>query len=503
MRRTARPRTHSVRPDEEPRRHELDALRAFAMLLGVVLHAALTFFPEAWPVQDRTAGFHGPWEELVIAVHGFRMPVFFLLSGFFTAMLWRCRGLPALIRHRLRRVALPLALAMVTVGPAMDWVVDRALRSGAKGYSVHELAPRLEEFHHLWFLWMLLWLLAGFLVVAFVADRVRPEPPRGDRGAQPAWLRWVMWLLIPLTLLPQLGMAKGGAYPMFGPDTDTGLLPPLHRLAYYAAFFSFGALAYGRRDRNGALLADTLGRRWPVVLPVSVLVVFPVGLAVTYLPEVRSWAVSQVLQVLYAWGMCLGLIGAVSDPPDPRAAERALPGGCLVLDLPRSPAAGDRRADRPPRLGPAVRDQVPADHRRGDGGPAAHLSGIRPPHADRHPAEWPKTAIGCRTGSGRVRMIKPKRLRPGSRIAAVSLSWGGPGAFPHVYAAGKRQFEGEFEVTVTEAAHACAIPSGLLAIPRRGRRISWPHSPIRRSTASSPRSVATTRSGSCLISILM
>ena len=96
------------------------------MLLGVVLHAALTFFPKAWPVQDRSAGFHGPWEELFFAVHGFRMPVFFLLSGFFTAMLWRRRGLPSLIRHRLRRVALPLALAMVTVAPAMDWVVDRA-----------------------------------------------------------------------------------------------------------------------------------------------------------------------------------------------------------------------------------------------------------------------------------------------------------------------------------------------------------------------------------------
>lgn len=57
------------------------------------------------------------------------------------------------------------------------------------------------------------------------------------------------------------------------------------------------------------LLADTLGRRWPVVLPVSVVVVFAVGLAVTYLPEVRSWEASQVLQVLHAWGMCLGLIG--------------------------------------------------------------------------------------------------------------------------------------------------------------------------------------------------
>ena len=93
-------------------------------------------------------------------MHGFRMPVFFLLSGFFTAMLWRRRGLPSLIRHRLRRVALPLALAMATVGPAMEWVVARALGSEAEGFSVRGLVPRLGEFHHLWFLWMLLWLLA-------------------------------------------------------------------------------------------------------------------------------------------------------------------------------------------------------------------------------------------------------------------------------------------------------------------------------------------------------
>ena len=296
-------------PSGEPRRHELDALRAIAMLLGVGLHAALTFFPGVWPVQDRTAGYHGLWEELFFAVHGFRMPVFFLLSGFFTAMLWRRRGLSSLIRHRLRRVALPLVLAMATVGPAMDRVVARALGAETESLSIRGLLPRLGEFHHLWFLWMLLWLLAGFLVVAFVADRVRATSPRGDDPAQPGWPRRVMWLLIPLTLLPQLGMAGGGAYPMFGPDTNTGLLPSLHLLAYYAAFFAFGALAYGRRDRNGALLADTLGRRWPVVLPVTVLVVFPAGLAVTFLPEIRSWPASQVLQVLYAWGMCLGLIG--------------------------------------------------------------------------------------------------------------------------------------------------------------------------------------------------
>ena len=53
-----------------------------------------------------------------------------------------------------------------------------------------------------------------------------------------------------------------------------------------------------------------------------------------------------------------------------------------------------------------------------------------------------------------MKKIKPKILRPGSRIAAISLSWGGPGTFPYRYEIGKQQFEEEFGVTVTETEHA-------------------------------------------------
>ena len=335
-----------MKPSGEPRRPELDALRAFAMLLGVALHAALTFFPGVWPVQDRTAGYHGPWEELFFAVHGFRMPAFFLLSGFFTAMLWRRRGLWSLIRHRLRRVAVPLALAMVTVGPAMDWVVARALGSKTEGFSVRDLLPRLGEFHHLWFLWMLLWLLAGFLVVAFVADRVRATAPRGDDPAQPAWPRRVMWLLVPLTLLPQLGMAGGGAYPMFGPDTNTGLLPSLHVLSYRVLRLRGAGVRSPRSQRSApgryarqALAGRAAGHR---------------AGGVSRRTRRHLPAGDPVLAGLPgpAGAQCLGHVPganrAVPAAPDPRVAERALLGGCLILDLPRSPAAGDRRADRRP-----------------------------------------------------------------------------------------------------------------------------------------------------------
>ena len=110
------------------RRYDLDALRATAMLLGIVLHAGLSFTPFPWPVQDeRQSGFF--W-LLFAAIHGFRMPVFFVLSGFFTAMLWRGRGLKSLLSHRFRRVLLPLLLGLVTIVPAVNWISGWAIASG-------------------------------------------------------------------------------------------------------------------------------------------------------------------------------------------------------------------------------------------------------------------------------------------------------------------------------------------------------------------------------------
>ena len=51
-------------------------------------------------------------------------------------------------------------------------------------------------------------------------------------------------------------------------------------------------------------------------------------------------------------------------------------------------------------------------------------------------------------------MQRPRALKPGDTVAAVSLSWGGPATFPGRYEAGKRQFEKEFGISVVEMPHA-------------------------------------------------
>lgn len=144
-----------------PRRHDLDALRAIAMLLGIALHGALSFIPmpgDGWAVHDvrQSDGF----ALFTAVIHGFRMPLFFLISGFFTAMLWRKRGLKPLLWHRFKRIFLPLAIGMFTIVPAV-WVIvigagivqsretaaeiDEDLWSAAKSGNVEKIQGQLGQ----------------------------------------------------------------------------------------------------------------------------------------------------------------------------------------------------------------------------------------------------------------------------------------------------------------------------------------------------------------------
>ena len=104
------------------RRHDLDALRAVAMLLGIVLHGLMPFMPGLSVIGNtQTAGW--VW-ILFLGIHGFRMPLFFLVSGFFTAMLWQKRGVQTMLRQRSVRILLPCLLGTVTIVP-LDTYVGR------------------------------------------------------------------------------------------------------------------------------------------------------------------------------------------------------------------------------------------------------------------------------------------------------------------------------------------------------------------------------------------
>src|SRR5688572_1531190 len=97
------------------RLHALDAVRAYALLLGVVLHGAAAFlagFPV--PIFLDTPSDGAP--ILYYVIHMFRMSAFFLIAGFFARVLVERRGVKAFVKDRAKRVALPLVLFSIVVG---------------------------------------------------------------------------------------------------------------------------------------------------------------------------------------------------------------------------------------------------------------------------------------------------------------------------------------------------------------------------------------------------
>ena len=114
-----------------PRYHALDALRAYAMFLGVILHASMAYIPNVpWGSHDPAAA---DWVGLILlGIHGFRMQLFFVISGFFTLMLLQRRGVQNIIKHRFLRILIPCVLGVITVLPAQHAVEAWATRSESK-----------------------------------------------------------------------------------------------------------------------------------------------------------------------------------------------------------------------------------------------------------------------------------------------------------------------------------------------------------------------------------
>ena len=106
-----------------PYRHDLEVLRAIAMVLIILFHGSMSFFDAPWPIQDSQG--NETLAVIFLVIHGFEMPLFFVMSGFFTAMMWRTRGLKVWLGHRFRRIFMPLVFGLITVIPLTHWLNEK------------------------------------------------------------------------------------------------------------------------------------------------------------------------------------------------------------------------------------------------------------------------------------------------------------------------------------------------------------------------------------------
>ena len=99
------------------RLHGLDAVRAFALLLGVIFHAGFSFIPGMipgiWAMNDRSPSV--AISVLLFTAHIFRMSLFFFIAGFFARMMFERKGARGFWSNRAKRILVPLVAGWVVL----------------------------------------------------------------------------------------------------------------------------------------------------------------------------------------------------------------------------------------------------------------------------------------------------------------------------------------------------------------------------------------------------
>ncbi len=108
-------------PTSQERIYFLDAMRSTLMTLGIILHSANVFSESQWAIQNmQTSAF---FSSLVSFIHLFRMPAFFIVSGFFCHMTLKRYGHRLFINIRLPRILIPLAITAISLNSIQNWLL--------------------------------------------------------------------------------------------------------------------------------------------------------------------------------------------------------------------------------------------------------------------------------------------------------------------------------------------------------------------------------------------
>ena len=231
------------------RYHGLDALRAFAMILGVVLHACM-FYVEGigsdlgYEMTGKAPPTSAGIGVLFFFIHTWRMPFFFLLAGFFTRLMIQKRGIRKLLNNRFVRILIPLIIGMVIY----NVLGFDELTSG--------------NMHHLWFLRDLFLMYLIISLLSYINRRTgfleRLLPDIDRLFSSPKNL---LWLIIPVLITSFFGKFFG----LFNFIVTIVHLPPGPFVVVGLLFFLIGWFIHRKPQ-----LLSALSKYWKIYLSVGI-----------------------------------------------------------------------------------------------------------------------------------------------------------------------------------------------------------------------------------------
>lgn len=212
------------------------------MWLGIVLHAIIVYKTEPetnWPHDPTGNSEFLDW--LYQFIHYFRMPLFFMVAGFFARFVIHKSGEKYFVRQRIRRILIPFVVGVILLVPIslfpFNYYKFHFIQQLNTGEALKE--SLLQMFHwngllHLWFLYYLIIFYAFSLSVKFLMQQtgIKISPMLHAKVARISALK-----ILPVVLGLFLILFSFGA---FLPPVYTGIKPNLFYFLYYGLFFFSG-----------------------------------------------------------------------------------------------------------------------------------------------------------------------------------------------------------------------------------------------------------------------
>ena len=343
-----------MEPSQTNRRyHDLDFVRAAAMLLGLVIHVCIFFMPPPryfWGSGE----YYGDPLNLQFAsfIHLFRMQLFFLLAGFFAELVIDRKGLFHFVSDRSKRVLLPLLAAIVLMLPLSflligidnyyyrNTVDELSIFSIVKNFILFGLfdstKPISDTLIHYWFVYYLLIFYVFYLVL-------RPILVSHWFRSMTGWDRFIAFvtdrawgfLILGVLILPMQYLLKEAFFPA------SGFNVPMNNLLLYFMFYLFGAGLYLKKEQLGSLTRNAwfyaafsvplfilasqptlrLDFSAPVIKDITDWTIFDLSSRSFALPQIwyegvvhNGWSkfVVVLARTTLCWSMCFAAIGLAS-----------------------------------------------------------------------------------------------------------------------------------------------------------------------------------------------
>lgn len=225
------------------REYFLDSIRAWLMLLGIPFHISLIYSSHTWHVNSIEPSW---WLTLFNDfIHSFRMQVFFVISGYFSYMLFLRYPMKRWWKVRVERVGIPMltAIPLLTLPQFIMLQYVKGKADNWQNLSLYEKYNTLvwELVSHLWFL---LVLVVMTTVSLWIFSKLRRHLSRHHESHFPHITYGKLSLLF-LVLGIAYGAIRRILFMVYPPVLSDGLFNfVVMQTLFYIPFFMLGALAF-------------------------------------------------------------------------------------------------------------------------------------------------------------------------------------------------------------------------------------------------------------------